>query len=584
MQATLGVDQQGNKCCKNHHRWLLNFQVQMVNVANNCPYQRWLPTSFFQFKYSTMGTPQTACDAHCAGNADRECMIEETISTVLTCLDMPTVLERTARLMRHYFGQTRIGLNLISKERPEEAEFLFVDDPQNPVPRPGATFSLEGTATKLAVQTKTPQIFENLDPQNPRVVEEMVLANYAYGSLACFPLIVDNKVIGTLDIAHPPRCGILKHCFQVAEKMAQLIAIALHNSVLMEEVRRLNQLLNRENTLLRVQIESARQGIDYIAESPLMKEVLKKVELVSPSDSTVLIRGETGTGKEGLARMVHELSMRKSGPFIVVNLGAIPETLIESELFGHEKGAFTGATKRQIGKFEQAQGGTLFLDEIGDAPLHMQVKLLRALQDRQITRLGGSAPIQVDVRLVAATNRPLEQLIAQEKFRSDFYYRINTFPIHLPPLRERLEDLRPLTLHLLKRHAARMHRRVPRISEVAWQTLEAYAWPGNIRELENLLQRALIISPGDILELPEAVALTHSPAVKSPSNLSPSAIQPFSQAVRSLLQNALVHSHGKIYGADGAAALLDLKPTTLQGKLKKYGVSVHGLKDSGKQS
>jgi formate hydrogenlyase transcriptional activator len=309
-----------------------------------------------------------------------------------------------------------------------------------------------------------------------------------------------------------------------------------------------------------------------------MREVLEKVKAVAPSDSTVLIRGETGTGKEGLARLVHEQSSRSKGPFVVVNLGAIPETLIESELFGHERGAFTGATRRKIGRFEQAAMGTIFLDEVGDAPRPVQVKLLRALQERQIERVGGSGSIPVDVRVVAATNRPLEQMVADETFRADLYYRLNTFPILLPPLRQRAGELRPLATHLLALHAEHMHRHPPTVPDVVWQLLESHHWPGNVRELENFLERALILSPGDVLTPPEApgksasLALPGATSAPEAGQATPERVEPFDTEVRRMLERALAATENKIYGDDGAAALLGLKPTTLQGKLRKYGL------------
>jgi formate hydrogenlyase transcriptional activator len=268
--------------------------------------------------------------------------------------------------------------------------------------------------------------------------------------------------------------------------------------------------------------------------------------------------------------MVHEFSPRFHAPFVAVNLGAIPEGLVESELFGHEKGAFTGATRRRQGRFEQADGGTIFLDEVGDATPAVQVRLLRVLQERIVERVGGAEPVQVDVRVVAATNRNLEEMVARGTFRADLYYRLAVFPIELPPLRERREDVRPLGAHFLARHAAAMHRRPPHVPEDAWRALEAYPWPGNVRELENFLQRALILSPGPDLSLPELPGGGEArPAAPEPQAAAPGK---FDDEVRALIERALSHAAGRVYGPAGAAALLGLRPTTLQGKMKKYGV------------
>jgi formate hydrogenlyase transcriptional activator len=269
--------------------------------------------------------------------------------------------------------------------------------------------------------------------------------------------------------------------------------------------------------------------------------------------------------------MVHDLSPRFGAPFVPVNLAAIPETLIESELFGHEKGAFTGAARRRAGKFEQAEGGTIFLDEVGDAPPSVQVRLLRVLQERELERVGGTERVKVDVRVVAATNRDLEKLVAEGTFRQDLYYRLSVFPLQLPPLRERREDIRALATYFLEREARVMHRRPPRVPEAAWAALERHAWPGNVRELENLVQRALILSPGPELKLPELPASAPRRAAAAPAPGSPP--RPFADEVREVLERALAACGGRVYGPQGAAALLGLKPTTLQGKMKKYGVA-----------
>jgi len=512
---------------------------------------------------------------HCAGHTSREKLIDEAITTILATVDMELVLDRIAALLRRHFGATRVTLNRLCDGSPSMAEVLLVDDPGRPTTRQGTRFSLAGTLCGVAVETRQPQMVEELDAAQPRYREERQLAEEGYGALACYPLVVEERVLGTLDIAHPPRCGLMESCYVAAGKVAELIAIALHNSQLMVEVRRLNQLLDRENAYLKDQAQQARQDRHYVAEGPLMQQVMQQLRMVAPTDSTVLIRGETGTGKEGLARLVHEWSDRSAGPFVVVNLGAIPETLMESELFGHERGAFTGASRRVVGRFEQASGGTLFLDEVGDAPQMMQVKLLRALQERQIERLGGSGPIRVNVRVVAATNQDLERMLEDGSLRMDLYYRLNTFPIQLPPLRER-DDLQPLVRHLLQRHARRMHRSAPRVCDEAWRTLRDYRWPGNVRELENYLERALILSPREDLVLPEL------PGARGPARAAaaPSAAldQTFDQAVRELLQRALTRTDGKIYGPDGAAQLLGLKPTTLQGKLRRHGLVGVGRK------
>ena len=505
-----------------------------------------------------------------AGDDVHRRIVEEAIEAVLSTVDLASVLDRTGRLLRRHFGQTRVAIHRVAPGAPGRAEVLLVSDPLEPAPEIGSTFELAGSAAGRALADLAPCVVDPVNGAAPRFREEPALAALGYGSLVSFPLLFEGEALGTLDICHPPRDGLLACCFEVARQVAHLVAIALHNSLMVEEVRRLNGLLGRENALLKEEIRQWKRDARYVAESPGMRAVTERVRLAAPGGSTVLIRGETGTGKEGLARMVHDLSPRFQAPFVAVNLGALPEGLVESELFGHEKGAFTGAIRRKAGRFEQADGGTLFLDEVGDAPPAVQVKLLRVLQERVVERVGGAEPVKVDVRVVAATNRNLEELVAKGAFRQDLYYRLAVFPVELPPLRARREDIRPLAEHFLARDAAAMHRRPPRVPEAAWRFLEAHAWPGNVRELENFLQRALILSRGPELDLPELLPHAGS-AAAAPASAE---VGRFDDEVRALLERALARTGGRIYGPDGAAAALGLPPTTLQGKLRRFKVKL----------
>jgi formate hydrogenlyase transcriptional activator len=497
-------------------------------------------------------------------------IVEEAIELVLSTVDLSAVLERTGTLLRRHFGETRVAIHRVSSHDASRAEVVLVSDPRQPSPDLGTSFPLAGSAAGKALADRAPCVVDPLQPSSPRFRDEPLLAAYGYGSLVSFPLVFENELLGTLDIAHPPREGLLACCFEVARQVAHLVAIALHNSLMVEEVQRLNRLLGRENALLKEEIRQIKRDSRYVAESESMRGVVERVRLVAPATTTVLVRGETGTGKEGLARMVHEFSPRFNAPFVAVNLGAVPEGLIESELFGHEKGAFTGATRRRAGRFEQADGGTLFLDEVGDAPPSVQVRLLRVLQERVVERVGGTEQVKVDVRVIAATNQNLEEMVARGTFRADLYYRLAVFPIELPPLRERREEIRPLATYFLAKQAALMHRRPPRVGDEVWRALEAHAWPGNVRELENFLQRTLILSPGPELQLPELP----TPAVRLPEATSTGATPPgpFEDEVRGLIERALSHTGGRVYGPGGAAAMLKLRPTTLQGKMKRYGI------------
>jgi transcriptional regulator with GAF, ATPase, and Fis domain len=300
-----------------------------------------------------------------------------------------------------------------------------------------------------------------------------------------------------------------------------------------------------------------------VGSSTAFREVLDQIRTVAPTDSTVLIEGETGTGKELIAHALHTLSKRRGRPFVKLNCAAIPLGLLESELFGHEKGAFTGAVSQKIGRFEAANGGTLFLDEIGDIPLELQAKLLRVLQEQEFERLGSTQTHRVNVRVVAATNQNLAELVAEKRFRMDLYYRLNVFPVAVPPLRHRLEDIPMLVAHFVRTYAERMAKRIQTIPSSSMKALVRHPWPGNIRELQNFIERAVILTQGDVLRLPalpSIAAVTNEPVT-------------LEEAERDHILNALQESNWVVGGARGAAARLGVKRTTLISKMRKRGLS-----------
>jgi PAS domain S-box-containing protein len=355
--------------------------------------------------------------------------------------------------------------------------------------------------------------------------------------------------------------------------------IDLTDRVLMEQEK---ARLEAQNTYLLEEIKETHNFEEIVGPSRSLAEVIEKVKLVASTDSSVLILGETGTGKELVARAVHSNSERRSRPLVKVNCAALPSGLIESELFGHEKGAFTGATDRRIGRFEIAHGGTIFLDEIGDMPPDVQVKLLRVLQEHEFERVGGSVPIKVDVRVISATNRDLVRSISQGAFRQDLYYRLNVFPIQLPPLRERREDIPPLVHYFVRRFSLKIGRKITRIQRETMERMISYNWPGNVRELENVIERAVILSRGSELEvapdvLPEMAAAAHTqaaaprPAHEENRSVAPSP-QSIDQVERNHILEVLMRTNWRIEGADGAAALLKLNPSTLRSRMKKLGV------------
>jgi formate hydrogenlyase transcriptional activator len=363
-------------------------------------------------------------------------------------------------------------------------------------------------------------------------------------------------------------------------QVANQIALAVENALAYGEISQLKDRLARENVYLQSEIRSELHFEEIVGNSVALRRVLREIETVAPADSTVLICGETGTGKELIARALHNLSSRKSNAFVKLNCAAIPTGLLESELFGHEKGAFTGAIAQRIGRFELAHRGTIFLDEVGEIPLELQPKLLRVLQEREFERLGSTRTLRSDARLIAATNRDLKTMVDDQKFRSDLYYRLNVFPIRVPALRERPEDI-PLLVHHFVQEFSRRNNRV--IDTIPSETMEAfvrYHWPGNIRELQNVIERAVIISRGPVLNVPLAelkpdMTAKASPAVKEARPVNQESLQDrLDDTERTEILRALEAANGIVAGPNGAAARLGIKRSTLQLRMQKYGIRV----------
>jgi formate hydrogenlyase transcriptional activator len=356
----------------------------------------------------------------------------------------------------------------------------------------------------------------------------------------------------------------------VLAQAAGQIAIALDNALSYKRIEELNAKLAEEKVYLEDEIRTEHQFEEIIGRSKALTAILRQIETVAPTDSTVLIYGETGTGKELVARAVHELSGRREGTFVKLNCAAIPTGLLESEMFGHEKGAFTGAIAQRIGRFELAHKGTIFLDEVGEIALELQTKLLRVLQEREFERLGSSRTIRTDARVVAATNRDLEQMVRDRLFRSDLYYRLNVFPITVPPLRERPEDIPLLVRYFVQQYARRMKKRVETISSEDMQALVRYKWPGNVRELQNFIERAVILSSNGVLAMPVRELEKPAPHSAAPSD---STVVTLRDAERETILRALRESGGRVSGERGAAAKLGIKRTTLQARMRKLGIN-----------
>jgi len=401
-------------------------------------------------------------------------------------------------------------------------------------------------------------------------VEREYMRSAGMKSFLTIPMSVSGKVIGALSMSsfheHKTWDSVLISRFrQVGEVLVNCLARKRSDGELKSafaQIKELKERLEEENLYLREEINLAHNHSTVIGQSASIREVLKKVEQVAPTDSVVLILGETGTGKELIAKTIHDLSGRKDKSMVKVNCAALPATLIESELFGREKGAYTGALSREIGRFELADRSTIFLDEIGDMPLELQAKLLRVLQDGEFERLGSSRTVKVNARVIAATNRDLRAAVKEGKFRSDLFYRLSVFPIEIPPLRERHEDIPALLWHVLKDLCQRMGRDVKSIHPVTMKSFQEYSWPGNVRELRNAVERNLILNSGSVFSA-EVLQLEEAAPPKA-YNLE--------EVERDHVQMVLQVTNWRVRGKAGAAELLGLKPTTLEARLKKLGI------------
>jgi len=495
---------------------------------------------------------------------DRLRALLEINNAVVGCLASKPLFQAISSSLRRTFGLDYVSL-LIYDTEIKALRLQMLDFPEGlGAIREDAVVPLDDSLAGYVFQSKQGRRFSLEDAARISKTTGGIMEHEGLQSLCCIPLISRGEVIGTLNLGARQTNFFTDADLQFFTQAAGQIAIALENALAYQRIEELNSRLSDEKVYLEDEIRTDNRFEEIIGQGPALRAILKQVETVAPTDSTVLIYGETGTGKELLARAIHDLSTRKQGTFVKLNCAAIPTGLLESEMFGHERGAFTGAIAQRIGRFELAHRGSMFLDEVGEIPLELQTKLLRVLQEREFERLGSSRTIKTDARLIAATNRDLATMVEERQFRADLYYRLNVFPLTVPPLRERREDIPLLVKYFVQQYARRMNRRITTIPSESMQVLTKYHWPGNIRELQNFIERAVIVSPGPVLQAPVRELKRTVTDTGSVVTLA--------TAERDAIVRALRDAGGKVGGTEGAAAKLGMKRTTLQAKMRKLGI------------
>ena len=512
-------------------------------------------------------------------NNDRLRLLLDVTNQVVSNLELRDLLRAVSHDVRRVMQCDYAGLSLPDAEN-KQLRLYALDFPEGKgFLQEDLVYSVEGAPSGTAFRTMKPLALQS--PFTGWLNYPIVQMAMREGlkSFCFLPLISRNRAIGVLVVGRLRDDAFTPADTSFLSQVASEIALAVENALAYREIQELKEQLSKEKLYLEGEIRTEMNFAQIIGNSASLRRVLKEVETVAPTDSTVLIYGETGTGKELIARAIHDLSPRSSKPFVKLNCAAIPTGLLESELFGHEKGAFTGAIAQRIGRFEVADGGTIFLDEIGEIPLELQTKLLRVLQEREFERLGSSRTLRTNARLIAATNRDLETMVSEQKFRSDLFFRLNVFPVHVPPLRERQGDIPLLVRHFTQQFSRRMNKIIETIPSATMDALSRYHWPGNIRELQNVIERAVIVSTGpalsvDVADLkfpkgghPEEVAVPRN------SKTNGALHSVLEETERQQILQALKKSNWVVAGPNGAAALLGMNRSTLQVRIRKLGIS-----------
>lgn len=521
-------------------------------------------------------------------------VLVEVTNTALSKLDMKGLAYEVSEAIHNYFGFDYISLDTCDLSTHQlRTHSVFYQKNGNRM-RDSSEMPMNASLSGQVVLSQNMALLGRLDIEMlaSKYSQVALLAEQDFQMILALPLVSGGKARGALKLAHHRPYVFTQDKLLLLEQISARLAIVLDNALAYEEISTLKDKLTSENRYLSEEIRNYADFDEIIGTSLSMQAVLQQVEMVASSDATVLILGETGTGKELIARAIHRLSNRKAHTMVKMNCAAVPSGLIESDLFGHEKGAYTGAQSQRIGRFELANKGTLFLDEVGDIPLDLQPKLLRVLQEREIERLGGSKLIPVDVRVIAATNCDLRQMMAARQYRSDLYYRLNVFPIVIPPLRARPEDIPLLVKFFTKKHAQLMNRHIESIPSETVARLVQMPWPGNVRELENVIERAVILTRGTALNLPLnelqyqpapsawQPSIAALPTATSAQKSSAPMLNDSSEIDRECIIRVLRETNGIVAGPKGAAARLGLKRTTLLSRMQRMGISLRNFDEA----
>ncbi len=498
---------------------------------------------------------------------ERQRVLLEINNAIIAKLERESLFQAVTEALRKVLNFDRASITLYDAVRDALKVYVLASpSPSSSVLPVGAEMPRQGSRLGWVIEHKQPVRIRDFR-EEPGLAPEDRLAEEGFRSAVIVPLIAKGSAVGTLNLGSKVPDRYSDDDTEFLEEVATQIALAVENLKAYEEIAQLKARLEQENFYLQEEIKTQHNFEEVVGQSSAIKRVLKAVETVAPTDANVLILGETGTGKELVARAVHNLSPRKDMALVKVNCAALPSGLIESELLGHEKGAFTGAMSRKIGRFELANGGTIFLDEIGDLPLELQAKLLRVLQEGEFERVGASQTIKVDVRVIAATNRDLERAMHEGRFRQDLFYRLNVFPIRLPSIRERVEDIPLLARYFAIKYGTKLGRKIETIPQKTMDFMLAYSRPGNIRELENIIERAVILSKGPILEIEsELLSSSHFTHQKEKEPLTLEEIE------RAHIVKTMKETRWVIEGPKGAAKILNLHPNTLRSRMQKLGI------------